>query len=738
MLQLQFWKKRVSLALAAAMIAGMCAAGAPADTARGAAAANGFVRVAENGALALDFNPATAEVAVTDAASGAVWRSNPEDRETDDIAKGMKKQDLHAQLLVEYADAQNKPFQLNNYTGSIRENAFAWKRVEGGVEVEFRFPKAGFTIPVTYRLTDDAFSAAIAADRVEQTGEYGIVTIGLLPLFGAGSIRDDGYLFVPDGSGALIRFNNGKNMYRSYNERVYGGDEAIASPGQTRLAEKIRLPVFGIKRNGAAALAVIREGAYQAGVAGEVSRKNNQYNAVWSYLAMTEFETNKVMEGSPSEKSVVRASASSAGAASFEVRYFFLSGEKADYAGMAERYREYLAEEQGVKPAAPAGGEQIPLLIELLGGVKKRETFLGIPYRTVEALTDYDDVASIASRLQERGIRNLSIRYEGWTAGGMKDRVPASLKAERKLGGERGFRELLRDLEARGVAFYPVVDPVGLYRNGSGFHKFFDAVRSISRAPALKYRYLVSNGTRDRDAAPWYLLKPESVREAVERIGAAAQAKGLTRLALEQIGSIVYSDFRRETLAKNETGRIWEDSLRSISGRVQGLSLDAANAYALGAAEHVADVPLASSGFDVADESVPFYSIAISGLRPAFGEPINLKGDARRYMLKLLETGTYPSYRFIAGDASRLVGTEFDGLYGGGFDDWLDTAAAQYEELNDSLKSVMGQPIVDHEKVAEGAYRTTFANGKTVVVNYSEETVTVGRDRIEPGGYRLQ
>lgn len=696
------------------------------------------VRAAESGLLALDFNPRTAEVAVTDLSSGTVWSSNPVDRAGDGIAKGIKKQDLNAQLLLDYVDPLNKPFQLNNFIGSIQEKAFTWKRIEGGVEVLFEFPKAGFAIPVEYRIKDDAFTATIVANRIEQRDKFRLVNIYLMPFFGAGSIRDEGYLFVPDGSGALIRFNNNKSIYRSYNERVYGGDQAIDRSERSGVTEAVRLPVFGLKRNDRAFLAVIHQGAYQAGIIAEGSRKSNQYNAVSSYLNMTEFESNILMPGSLNEKTVVRASQSVAGNRPFEVRYYFLNGEKADYAGMAERYREYLMEEQGVTPVAAKAADRIPLMMEFLGGVKKRDTFLGIPYGTVEALTTFNDLRTVADRLIEAGMTNLGIRYRGWMKGGMKDKVPASLDAESNLGGDKAFRSLIEDMRVKEVAFYPEIDPVSLYKNGNGFIRFFDAARNISRAPALKYEFLISNGTKNKQVKPWYLLKPESVKEALEQFSSSAEKQGLERVALQSIGSMVYSDFRRNMLSKNETGQLWEEGLETTASRIEGISFDQPNAYTFPRAENLTGVPLYSSRFDNQDEAVPFYSIAVSGLIPAYGEPINLMGDTRAYMLKLIETGTLPAYRFIARDSSLLIGTDFDGLYSGDFNLWFEDVADQYKELNEALAPVLGKAITDHEKLGEGVYRTTFSGGKSVVVNYTGETATVGNEQIGPYGYRVR
>ena len=704
------------------------------------------VPAARTSRLTLDFDPRTAEVVVTDLASGAVWSSNPSDRVSDEVAKGVKKQDLNSQLMLDYIDPLGKPFQLNSFTGSVQEEAFTWKQIEGGVEVLYEFPKAGFVIPVAYSIEDDAFRVSIDTARIEQRGQYRLVNAYVVPFFGAGGLADEGYLLVPDGSGALIHFNNNKGIYRSYNERVYGGDQAIAAAERSRLTETARLPVFGMKRNDEAFLAVIHQGAYQAGITAESSRKSNQYNWASSYLNFTEFQTDILMAGSLTEKAVVRPSSSETGGLPYEVRYYFLNGEDADYAGMAARYRRYLAEEQGVKPrasnaagrASEAGNGAAPLLVELVGGVEKRETVLGIPYRTVDALTSYEEVERIVDRLRQAGIANLAVRYEGWMAGGLKDEVPTSLQAESKLGGGQALRRLMTAMNEKHVAFYPVVDPVQLHENGNGFHKFFDAAKNISRAPALQHAYRVSNGTKDGSKKPWFLLKPESVREAVERFAGAAEMSGLPRAALQSIGSVVYSDFRRDMLAKNETGRIWEASLEAAAAKLEGLSFDRANAYTFPYAENVTNVPLQASGFDIEDETIPFYSMAISGLIPAYGEPINLKSNMRAYALKLIETGTMPTYRFIAKDGTRAIGTDADDLYSGDFDLWFEDAVTQAAELGEALAPALGQPIAEHEKLADGVFRTTFENGVEAIVNYTGEAVTVDGERVDPYGYRVR
>ncbi|OMF21801.1 hypothetical protein BK133_27695 [Paenibacillus sp. FSL H8-0548] len=706
-----------------------------------AAPSSGFQRVADSGRLTLDYHPAAAELIVTDTASGAVWRSNPVDLADDKLAKGAKKMDLSSQLLLDYVDDQNKPFQLNSFTGSVKEKQPQWSKVDGGVEVIYVFPKAGFTVPVRYTISGDALSAVIVSEGIKQQDKFKLVNISLLPFFGAAGSADEGYLFVPDGSGALINFNNMKSSYKSFNERVYGGDGALDYSSKVDQKETVRLPVFGLKKNASAFVAIIHKGAYQAGITAEISGKNNSYNNIFSYLNLIEFETNVLLEGTLNEKQVTRGSTSMTGGIDYEVKYFFLHEVDANYNGMAQRYRTYLQEELGVKPASgnsAAAGKMLPLLVDFVGGVKKKATFFGIPYNTVEVLTSFKDAEQAASRMQEDGMTNLSLRLEGWASGGAKGEVPVSLDAEGKLGGDKGFKKLAKELAAKGVAFYPAVDPVKLYEGGNGFSKFADTAKGISRAPVLKYNYRLSDQMKNKDLKRWYLLKPSSVNEAINRFTVAAAKGGLEHVSLQTVGTMLYSDFKRGSQPKNVTGMTWESGLKQGQSNLGGMMFDKPNAYTFPYADSLSDVPLFSSGFDVEDEEVPFYSIALSGLLPAYSEPINLSSMPQRYMLKLIETGTFPAYKFIARDSTLLSHTEYDFLYSADFKQLYDDMKEQYEYLNEALGEVAGVAITNHVKLQDGVYRTTFENGKSAVVNYNNEMAAVGAESIPALGYLIR
>ena len=75
-----------------------------------------------------------------------------------------------------------------------------------------------------YKLDGENLIAFIDPKKVEyNTENYSLVDIDLLEFFGAAGSEEEGYLFVPDGSGALIYLNSGKKD-SAYIASVYGRD----------------------------------------------------------------------------------------------------------------------------------------------------------------------------------------------------------------------------------------------------------------------------------------------------------------------------------------------------------------------------------------------------------------------------------------------------------------------------------------------------------------------------------
>ncbi|HBG00053.1 MAG TPA: hypothetical protein DDW87_00560, partial [Firmicutes bacterium] len=83
--------------------------------------------------------------------------------------------------------------------------------------------------PTSYEVNWDGSlgDELLVYDQTRELVTYPLTSVALLRFFGAADTTEEGYIFVPDGSGALINLNNGKTNQTLYSEPVYGRDGAL-------------------------------------------------------------------------------------------------------------------------------------------------------------------------------------------------------------------------------------------------------------------------------------------------------------------------------------------------------------------------------------------------------------------------------------------------------------------------------------------------------------------------------
>ena len=66
---------------------------------------------------------------------------------------------------------------------------------------------------------------------------------------------------------------------------------------------------------------------------------------------------------------------------------------------------------------------------------------------------------------------------------------------------------------------------------------------------------------------------------------------------------------------------------------------------------------------------------------------------------------------------------------------WMDEAAANWNEAADYLRQVSDQAVASHEQLSAGVYRTVFANGLGVIVNYTDADAAADGQTIPAKGF---
>lgn len=589
--------------------------------------------------------------------------------------------------------------------------------------------KPWFNIPVSFYLEGDGFVAELDPNLVEyDTEKYYLVDIDLLKYFGAAGAEEEGYLFVPDGSGALIHFNNGKTSATPYIGYVYGEDKSnqvnVSKKSEIDQDVTVRMPVFGLKSGNSAFFAIVEGGAANADINAAVGGRTDSSNYVhagFGYLSYGAISLGDVV-GSNSFQMYSQPVFPE----NFRVRYSFLHGEAANYAGMAACYQEYLLE-KGVFGERVAG-DTTPLYAEFVGAIEKWESILGIKSKVTQELTTYEQAAAAVGELTEGGVDGIKVEYSGWSSGGLHGGAPGGVKALGCLNTSgMKQKDFLREMDENGIPVFYTAQLQYVYKDTlfDGYQAESHAPRYYDKTQVQASEYLIPNGFKDRRGSTIEMISPYYVEKMADIFLKKTGKYDLGGISVENLASDLFSDFYDKRyvsrqMAVENNGAAMEKLAAASDGNLLGGN---ANAYAWQYLSDIKDVPLDSNRTQLIDEVVPFYEMVLHGYRDYAGAPVNLSGDVDTMILKSIESGAGLAFQWICGDNALLKNTDFDNLYSVNFHDWKETAVEAWQRVNEATGSLRGLRIIGHEKLAEGVYCTSYEDGTKVIVNYNKEDV---------------
>lgn len=693
--------------------------------------ADSFEKVSENQRFILKVNMRSALVRLEDKTTGAVWMSSPEGYDADPDIKGAAKVSLGSLLNIRYADRDSNKATQNAVVGSVNRGNMNAQKIENGVRFEFYFDKEGFLIPYELLLNETGMISRIPIDDiVEASSSVKLLSIIPMPNFGAGKEGEDGYLVVPDGSGALITFEKGLSVDQS--QRIYGKDLAVVEKTRSEVPGVARLPIFGIRNKDNAFLAIITNGGARASVNATVSSSKSPYFQLESEFVYRESVVVDVSQKTFEFTRVNMFEPEHTALESFETQYYFMDESGQDYVGMANTYRDYLIREKGMSSITE---KRAPLYVELFGGVRRRESVLGIPVSKVVPVTSYDDVKTIHDGLTDRGIEDVVYNYMYWSKGGTDSVLPVKMRTESSLGSRSDFKSMLVHLQENGAGIFLNIELTELNTSIPGFSRKFSSAQSVQREPVILYGYKMSTFQIDQTAKQVYLLKPAKILKAAEDVLKNAGKFEFTGFSAESICRTIYSDFGSEPVDRGSSQIIWESSIKSIAGSHDRFLVSEGNAYAIPYATDLINTPITTGKYLAQDHEIPFYQIAVHGLAVMATTPLNAAEDSRTAFLKAIESGISLNYTFGAENIDKLAGTAYSDRSYISYDLWLEEAAENFSEISEYLKDVSDQKIIGHEQIENGVYRTLFSNGTGAVVNYTDKDIVVDGIRIGPENY---
>lgn len=679
-----------------------------------------FTYAAENDKFRMLVDQRLANIGLENKETGYIWWSSPLEATRDQVATPLLISELRSSNTLRYGIPERR--SNNNVVRSGTDDCtITVSKINNGIKAVYDFQKAGFKYPVEYVLEDDHLKASVKVAEIQESNAANIATeLTVLGSFGAADMTEEGYFVVPDGSGALVRFNNQKTMdTNAYQQRVYGSDVTVVPTSKGAVTEQVYLPVYGIVKEDNACLVVASKGDSNAVLSAQVSKQSNSSYNLCSFTFILRGTDTFYMSGNSNDKLTVFESGAIK-SDDIELRYYPIAKEGADYTDIAARYRQYLTEEAGVSAKTEAG--KSPMYVDLYGGTQKKKPVLGIPVTMKQKITTYDQAGQILSQLKNSGVDDIVVSYNNWTNDGIKNKVDTEAKPSGTLGGKSDFKGLTDLISQNGFELYPSSDDRDFY-SGNGYYSFTSTAVRVSGSYSRIISYDRAYGIPDGFKKNMSLLSPSLFDEVYSDVADNYSKAGLSGVSIGNMTTSLYGDYGKKNISRAKAMDLICASYDKLGSSLsEGILADAANAYALPYVSHITSVPLNSSRFDLFNEDIPFYQMVMHGLIPYSTTAVNGDADPTTLLLMAAATGSGLSYDMLYEETSVLKDTEFDVLYYANYLNWTDTASREYKLLQPLLSKVSSCTIDGYE--ADGdLITTTYSDGTVVKVDLQQKTV---------------
>ena len=732
-------RKGAGCALLLAVALGLSACGAPAAMPQASKDAAGTFTPAavtdtaqtvsaENDHLRVTLDKDTAVLTVTDKANGGRFESAVPASKLDREPNELWANAVRALVSLTCVDGSKKSNDTLTKNNVGEKAALSARPVDSGFEVTLDFSALQIQTTIRFLLKDDRLQVVIPDGGIKEAGKYQVVDVTLLPYLGHAQDTDDGYFLYPNGSGELFRFKDKslrQNAVKEYTLPLYS-PFALDMESRYALSEfdrdemQIMLPAFGVKLGDNGFAAILEKGDADAAVQvtpGGVGVAVSRIAAVFTYRHQYQVEGAGLnISGGTSQFPLAQLYDKKLIPGDRVLTYAFLSGPNADYSGMARAVRENLIN-RGALPAQRKDAA-MPLSLELFMGVTREQLI----FDEFIVTTDFSQAGDILRSLKERGVDNLFATLIGWQKDGYGS--GCAQPAAGKLGGASGLEELADYCRESGVRLLADANLTDILKGSTAYSASADTAKD-------------QNGFVYQDAAEEHLLfGPHAVWRRGGELFRYLKDRRLSGACFQDIGAFLYSDRSKGAVSdRRQTMAVWENLLAVSKEQLGTAAAEGGNAYVLRHADLVKNIRESSDSILFSDETVPFYQMVTHGSVLYTGEAVNLYYDETAQLLRLVEYGYTPRFELTYERAAELRDTAYNMLFSSRFSNWEERLAEIYGKLSRDLDGLWNQPMTAHEAVGDSVFKTTYADGSAVYVNYGAAAFESGGVRVEPQAY---
>ncbi len=408
----------------------------------------------------------------------------------------------------------------------------------------------------------------------------------------------------------------------------------------------------------------------------------------------------------------------------------------ATYSDFAHIYRDHQLA-NGFKTLKERNNEHLEYMSDSTN-VRIRMGWKPVPCQIYEQTVDseppmhvactFQDVIDLMEEYHRIGVKKAEFCLVGWNMRGHDGRWPQIFPVEEALGGEKGLRAVIKKANEYGYRMTCHTNSTDAYSIANNF-RLGDIIQQRDGNPNVQSVHWA--GGRLYNICP-----KKAYEQAVELLpqvatlgfGGMHYVDVITNVSPRECNSPIHPVTKREgceyfmdiyKICKNLFGAVgsegpYDHTMRECDSTLYTSFLD----YATALDEN-----------DILDERVPLWQLVYHGI--IFSNPytrtINvMTEDDNAGLLKSIEYGGRPQMYIYASFVNKVGGNWI-----GKGDVYCHTdeeraycakVTKETEDAYSPLAYLQYEFMEDHEKIADGVYKTTYSDGSYTVVDYNEKT----------------
>ncbi len=677
----------------------------------------GYKLVCENKNLALYIDEEIASVRIVDKKSGYVWGAL-EEKDPENLNKTWGSF-ANSVLSISYMDQTG----ATKLIGAGNDKAKCkYEYTDNGFVLKVDFGSViGIALEASVTLMDESLHFAVNDETIEETGENYIAMIYFAPFLGS-TVSDNcnGYIFVPDGSGALIRYQKPKKYLKSYSERVYGLDYAIDNLNELndlksnrpkdmlKDSTPITMPVFGITHgvDDNAIFGHITAGDSYAYINASPAGVVTDYNwatASFVYRQVYSQPTSKNGAGVPvvqKNKNVVNP----------EMDIYFLSGNDANYSGMARKYRDILKSNKML--VNNIENVNTKLFLDFVAA-DVQKALIG---QNQKDITGLEYLQKSVKKLSKAGVDGIALSVIGWQENGLSGYKKSNVFNSTVMGEFGNFAALKKQLTENSGSFSLYIDP--LRATEIQINSRVDSGITLSQSPIRE----TAVDTKKFLGDIWY-LKPETALQYLNKQFKVLQKNDI-KIDIDG-GNLLYGEYLvNNFISREDMKSVIVKAYNNIYNKQKGLTLYSPNEYLLPFVSVYRNVPVSSNQEIYITDSVPFIQLVLSGNITLVAPYANENFYSKIDLLKSVEYNLYPSFLLTEEVNIELGKTTLKDRASTCFENWKDTICDVDAFVCDALLKVKGKEMLSHKRLNETVFKVSYENGD-IYINYGKDAFEI-------------